>query len=87
MRSSTVRTPDGGWAFTDPGGIPGNDDLGSMSSWYVWAAMGLYPGIPGRADLLGSDLTLEFRTGHEPSPTWGRRPEDAPPSFRPPAPR
>jgi predicted alpha-1,2-mannosidase len=35
-----------------PYGIPGNDDLGAMSSWYVWAAMGLYPGIPGRAELL-----------------------------------
>lgn len=34
-----------------PNGIPGNDDLGAMSSWYVWAAMGLYPGIPGRAEL------------------------------------
>jgi putative alpha-1,2-mannosidase len=22
-----------------------------MSSWYVWASMGLYPGIPGRAEL------------------------------------
>jgi predicted alpha-1,2-mannosidase len=28
-------------------GIPGNDDLGAMSSWYVFAAMGLYPEIPG----------------------------------------
>lgn len=36
----------------DPDGIPGNDDLGAMSSWYVWAAMGMYPGIPGRAELL-----------------------------------
>ncbi|HEX7342508.1 MAG TPA: GH92 family glycosyl hydrolase [Rhodanobacteraceae bacterium] len=35
-----------------PDGIPGNDDLGEMSSWYVWAAMGMYPEIPGRADLL-----------------------------------
>jgi predicted alpha-1,2-mannosidase len=35
-----------------PDGIPGNDDLGAMSSWYVWTAMGLYPGIPGRAELL-----------------------------------
>jgi putative alpha-1,2-mannosidase len=35
-----------------PDGIPGNDDLGAMSSWYVWIAMGLYPGIPGRAELL-----------------------------------
>lgn len=40
-----------------PDGIPGNDDLGEMSSWYVWAAMGMYPAIPGRAELiLGSPL-------------------------------
>jgi predicted alpha-1,2-mannosidase len=35
-----------------PDGIPGNDDLGAMSSWYAWTAIGLYPGIPGRAELL-----------------------------------
>lgn len=29
------------------GGLPGNDDLGAMSAWYVWAAIGLYPAIPG----------------------------------------
>jgi len=40
-----------------PHGIPGNDDLGSMSSWYVWSAIGLYPAYPGRAELLlGSPL-------------------------------
>lgn len=40
-----------------PDGIPGNDDLGAMSSWYVWAALGLYPEAPGRAELvLGSPL-------------------------------
>ncbi len=40
-----------------PTGIPGNDDLGAMSAWFVWSAMGLYPGIPGRAELLvGSPL-------------------------------
>ncbi|HET6912657.1 MAG TPA: GH92 family glycosyl hydrolase [Rhodanobacteraceae bacterium] len=40
-----------------PDGIPGNDDLGEMSSWYVWAALGMYPEIPGRAELvLGSPL-------------------------------
>lgn len=40
-----------------PDGISGNDDLGEMSSWYVWAAMGLYPIYPGRAELvLGSPL-------------------------------
>ena len=37
--------------------MPGNDDLGEMSSWYVWSAMGMYPEIPGRAELvLGSPL-------------------------------
>jgi putative alpha-1,2-mannosidase len=35
-----------------PYGIPGNDDLGAMSSWYVWAAMGMYPLVPGRAELM-----------------------------------
>lgn len=30
-----------------PDGLPGNDDLGSMGSWYVFASMGLYPEIPG----------------------------------------
>ena len=34
-----------------PNGEPGNDDLGALSSWYVWAAIGLYPETPGRADL------------------------------------
>jgi putative alpha-1,2-mannosidase len=44
------------WSDT-PYGIPGNDDLGAMSAWYVFAALGIYPGIPGRAEmLLGSPL-------------------------------
>jgi predicted alpha-1,2-mannosidase len=30
-----------------PGGFPGNDDLGTMSSWWVLAALGIYPEIPG----------------------------------------
>jgi hypothetical protein len=30
-----------------PDGEPGNDDLGAVSSWYVWAALGLYPSTPG----------------------------------------
>jgi predicted alpha-1,2-mannosidase len=30
-----------------PDGEPGNDDLGALSSWYVWAALGLYPSTPG----------------------------------------
>lgn len=39
------------WHAT-PDGIPGNDDLGEMSAWYVWSALGLYPLWPGRADLV-----------------------------------
>ncbi len=30
---------------------PGNDDLGAIASWYVWAAIGLYPVTPGAANL------------------------------------
>ena len=30
-----------------PAGYPGNDDLGTMSAWYVFGALGLYPAVPG----------------------------------------
>ena len=30
-----------------PDGLPGNDDLGTMGAWYVFACTGLYPMIPG----------------------------------------
>jgi len=33
-------------------GLPGNDDLGTMSAWYVFGAMGLFPQTAGRAELL-----------------------------------
>jgi predicted alpha-1,2-mannosidase len=29
-----------------PSGLPGNDDLGATSAWYVWGALGLYPAVP-----------------------------------------
>lgn len=28
-------------------GLPGNDDLGSLSAWYLWSALGLGPVTPG----------------------------------------
>jgi putative alpha-1,2-mannosidase len=82
------------WSDT-PYGIPGNDDLGAMSTstWYVWAALGMYAGIPGRAELLlGSPLfqrvaigrgsgTLAYDLSPAPTAAWGRDPVDAPPSF------
>lgn len=30
-----------------PDGLPGNDDAGQMSAWYVFSAMGFYPVCPG----------------------------------------
>lgn len=30
-----------------PEGLPGNEDCGQMSAWYVWSAMGFYPVTPG----------------------------------------
>jgi predicted alpha-1,2-mannosidase len=42
---------------TLPNGIPGNDDAGSLSSWYIWSALGLYPDIPGVGGfVIGSPL-------------------------------
>lgn len=32
---------------TEPDGIPGNDDTGTMSAWAVFSMMGLYPDCPG----------------------------------------
>ena len=34
-----------------PDGLPGNEDCGQMSSWYVFSAMGLYPVCPGQPRL------------------------------------
>jgi predicted alpha-1,2-mannosidase len=31
----------------NPEGMPGNDDLGSLSAWWVWSALGFYPSVPG----------------------------------------
>jgi len=42
---------------TAPDGYPGNDDLGTLSSWYVFSALGLYPEVPGVGLLaIGSPL-------------------------------
>lgn len=40
-----------------PSGYAGNDDLGQMSAWYVFGALGLYPAIPGTdVFVIGSPL-------------------------------
>jgi len=39
--------------FTNaPNGVTGNDDLGTMSAWYLFSAMGLYPAVPGSGQFL-----------------------------------
>lgn len=49
--SSAVRRVMSEEYTTGAGGLPGNDDLGATSAWYVWAALGMYPATPG-ADTL-----------------------------------
>jgi predicted alpha-1,2-mannosidase len=45
------------WTDTPSGLSDGNDDLGTMSAWYVWSALGLYPMTPGTSTLaIGSPL-------------------------------
>jgi predicted alpha-1,2-mannosidase len=54
---------------TATSGIPGNDDLGTMSAWYVFSAIGMYPAIPGRAEMALSSpeftkVTIHRSDGH-----------------------
>jgi predicted alpha-1,2-mannosidase len=53
-----------------PGGLPGNDDGGAISSWAVWGMMGMFPEIPGVGGfVLGSpmftSITIKPESGHE----------------------
>lgn len=41
-----------------PGGLPGNDDSGGLSSWYVWASLGLFP-VAGQNLVLLSTPSFE----------------------------
>jgi predicted alpha-1,2-mannosidase len=38
------------------GGLPGNDDSGGLSSWYVWSALGIFPVTGQDLLLIGSPL-------------------------------
>jgi hypothetical protein len=42
------------WSSNTPDGLYGNDDLGALSSWYVWSSIGLYPAVQGRSELVVS---------------------------------
>jgi putative alpha-1,2-mannosidase len=43
---------------TGRGGLPGNDDSGGLSSWYVWASLGLFP-VAGQSVFLVSAPAFE----------------------------
>jgi hypothetical protein len=63
------RLRDGRFAAT-PGGLPGNDDLGAFSSWYVFSAMGFFPLCPGRPEYaigtpLFSKMSLRLADGRK----------------------
>jgi len=54
--------------FTNtPAGIAGNDDLGTMSAWYVFSALGFYPETPGTADLAVGSPVFASAKIHLPS--------------------
>ncbi|GIG67059.1 putative alpha-1,2-mannosidase [Phytomonospora endophytica] len=80
------------WQFgTGPGGLPGNDDSGGLSSWYVWASLGLFPVAGQNLFLLNAPAferaviavgEREFvveTSGHRPSPIGSDDPEADPP--------
>jgi predicted alpha-1,2-mannosidase len=35
-----------------PAGVTGNDDLGTMSAWYVFSVLGMYPAVPGTGEFV-----------------------------------
>lgn len=64
----TVRSLLASQFSTAPDGLPGNDDAGAMSAWYVWGAIGLYPISPGDDVLLiGSPIFEEATLYLEPN--------------------
>lgn len=48
-------------------GLPGNDDLGTMGAWYVFACSGIYPMIPGVGGFTLNTPIFEKVTFHLPN--------------------
>ncbi len=66
-----------------PGGLCGNEDVGQMSAWYVFSAMGFYPVCPGKpVYALGSPLfervTIHLSNGKDFTIMAENRPEENP---------
>ncbi len=54
-------------------GLPGNDDCGQISAWYVWSAMGLYPVDPASGEyVIGSPALDKATINLDPKYTTGK---------------
>lgn len=62
-----VRTTENTLWMPGPEGMAGNDDLGTMSAWYVFAALGMFPETPGSANLVLTSPLFPSMTLHRPS--------------------
>ena len=60
----TVREAQQQLYFNKPVGQFGNDDLGAMSSWYVWSNLGMYPETPGSGTLAIGSPTFPLTEIH-----------------------
>jgi predicted alpha-1,2-mannosidase len=49
-----------------PDGLPGNDDLGALSGWLVWAMIGLAPAVPGAPGYVVASPSFETVVIHRP---------------------
>jgi predicted alpha-1,2-mannosidase len=70
-----IRAAMDGYFGTGPDGLPGNDDAGTLSAWFVFSAMGFYPVTPGLPEYrLGSPLferiTLHLTAPHHADSTF-----------------
>lgn len=64
-----------------PDGLPGNDDSGTMSAWYVFSAMGFYP-VAGTSEYwLGSPIFERVRIAREDDDIEIRAPGASDPDF------
>lgn len=43
----------------NPDGLPGNDDCGQMSAWYIFSALGFYPVCPGNNEYVFGSPCIE----------------------------
>ena len=58
---------------TGPAGMVGNDDVGTMSAWYVFCAMGFYPVAPGELKYSMGSTVFDKVTIHLPDYLYGSK--------------